>query len=367
MPKKFLHEEVADKTEETFGFSQERANQEFRQLFSKQAKEFSQTVVDAIEKDYRTREIEADSGISAEQLYKDRSWVGLFPYLLPPKRNNHDLSAGYMFLRLSDTGENIYKVAPTLSEAFMHTDFDLHFADVRFPVNTAIVYFGPTENIELMPGCPVYYVFYDKVDIADNTSQIRIILGYRDEDGDGANRSLSVFTFGHDTRITTHELDKEIGAARFSPLSLVEFKEEDKRASRIQYQLLFNFLLYLNNVDRGETVPPSEEVRRLRNLSNPKKRRRLERQIKDQSRYTYVYVGRSYADRRDNLQGQGTGTRLDHRVIVNGHWRKQWYGRRTDEYGNPRPGEKQEIIWIEPFVKGKDKPESDKKTVRVVK
>lgn len=358
-----MHERVEREINEALGVTRKEAAESFISLvrsFVKDAQE--RDVIEQIRASTIERALHSfDSSLSVS--WDD--WLLAFPYLIPAQRSNHDLSAGYMFTRLWQTGDVIYKLSPNLSRALSHTSFRLTFGDIKWPSRTGIVYFGKGNGIVAGSGEPLEYLFFDCVHLAGSVHQLRMVLGYTDSDGDPANRSLGVFTFNDHTVLDSDALHKEIEEERVSVLSMTPVDPSDKVFAHIQYQLAFNFLLYVSNIDDSSSVYPSDAVNRLTRLKNPKKLRRAEKACRDETRYRFTYVGAKYDSRLSGVLPTRPGAKLDHKTIVTGHWRKQWYGPRKDLDGNPRPGAYQEILWIEPFVKGAGS--DDKKTVRVVR
>ncbi|MEX2443592.1 MAG: hypothetical protein WD492_08305 [Alkalispirochaeta sp.] len=136
-----------------------------------------------------------------------------------------------------------------------------------------------------------------------------------------------------------------------------------KRNSRNIITVLFNFLLYMSAVDDQTVVRPPDTAERLKRLQNPKKRRRVQKQLENQTLFRYTYIGRNY---QTKISGEGDGQALTHRALVRGHWRHQWTGPQRDAEGNRVPGTSQKLIWIEPYWKGPE-TQDQKTTVRVVR
>ena len=145
----------------------------------------------------------------------------------------------------------------------------------------------------------------------------------------------------------------------------MEITEAHRTSSRNITSALLNFLLYIGSVNDRTVVNPPNYAKRLENLTNPKKRRRLEKELQNQTMFRYTYIGKSYESRLEESGSTTTGE-LDHRVIVRGHWRHQWIGKQRDDEGNRIPGTSQKLIWVEPYWKGPD-IRDDKVSVRVVR
>ena len=125
------------------------------------------------------------------------------------------------------------------------------------------------------------------------------------------------------------------------------------RNTRRAYALFFNFLLYLvSEPDDSVLIPEPDEAARLRAVSNPKKKRRLEKQLRSMVRNRYFHVGSAYARSIRSRGGDSEGSRLQNKTLVRGHWRHQWYGPRRAPDGSRQRGDIQKLLWIQPFWKG---------------
>jgi hypothetical protein len=167
--------------------------------------------------------------------------------------------------------------------------------------------------------------------------------------------------------LDSEEFYETIWETDYSILSDMKVPEEHRYNSYVTYQLLWNLILYLNNVDDRVMYKPSDDFARLNRLSNPSKRRKLQKRLAEQSPYRYTYIGSAYDRRVEGIERSNKQRPLQHSTVVRGHWRNQWIGPRKDSAGRQIPGTHQKLIWIEPFVKGKDKDEPEKTLVyRVV-
>lgn len=296
------------------------------------------------------------------------TWWELFPFLLRPGQVNHEEAAVYMLYRMYSNKNVIYNVSKYLVDALFHTDFDYEFHIEKIPHRTFIVYWGNGDHSVRMNNDTqtLEYTFIDFVSMGDDVYQIRVVYGMKDSEGDDANSGIMTMTVSNGYRVRSGQFLKELEEIEYSELSQMKVPEMYKKNNARVYILLFNFLLYLQAMpeDRA-TMYPHPEFKRLKNLSNPKKRRRVLKTLEGESPYQYVYIGPKYDAqvRKEVEESKGEeGKKLDHATMVRGHWRHQWYGPR--EKINDvvvRPGTSQKVIWVQPYWKG----EGDRKRTLV--
>ena len=137
---------------------------------------------------------------------------------------------------------------------------------------------------------------------------------------------------------------------KVSSLSLQPINAVHRQNVVSVFTSLINFLLYMEAVNDCTVVKPAYTSKDLTGLQNPKKLRRREKELENTSPYRYSYVGRSY-ESRIKPEETGLGHSLAHRLLVRGHWRRQWMGPQRDEEGNRIPGTAQKLAWIEPYWK----------------
>lgn len=292
----------------------------------------------------------------------NRPWWKLMPLMLPPRRSNHEFSMIYAVYRLMTTGNMAFLIGPELSTALHNTDFKVKMNQLYFPADTFVIYYRDS-SIPVF-GSPLKWLFCDRVDLGVY-KELRMVYGYIDKDGDYANSGFQLYTYEPDIEVDSTELFAEMEKEKVSSLSQMEVTDEHKENSRNVLTALFNFLLYLGAVGDQTVVKPPDIADRLKKLSNPKKKRRLEKEAVNQTLFRYTYVGRQYESRIEREES-GSTSQLAHRVLVRGHWRHQWTGKQRDDEGNRIPGTSQKLIWVEPYWKGPD-VRDEKLSVRVVR
>ncbi len=279
----------------------------------------------------------------------ERPWWRLMPITLPPYRSNHEFALTYTMYRLMKNGNMTFLIGPQLGDALFRTDFELSMGDLPFPSDTFVIYYKDSS-------IPVYdstlrWLFVDRVDYIGSLKELRIVYGYIDSDGDYANSGFLLFTYQPDVVVSSEQLYERLEDEKVSKLSLMEVTDQERQNAKNVVVALFNFLLYFNAVGDRTVVEPPDYGKQLAGMSNAKKRRRLEKQIANQTIYRYTYVGQNYESRVVETEGSeraGGSTTLDHRVLVRGHWRYQWIGKQRDAEGNRIPGTAQKLVWIEP-------------------
>lgn len=301
-----------------------------------------------------------------ESLINQMSWKEIFPFTLRPEKVNFEEAAMYMYATLFEGGYEhvIYDVSKDLTRALSNTRFEFNMSELRFPYDTFIAYFHDSPFLA-ETNYPIEYIFVDRFLSVSGQVVNYYVYGYTDDDGDPNNSGIMTFRyFQDDQSIKSDELFKVVDSHDTSALSGQTVTETHKRTAKGVYTLLFNLLLYLDNIEDTIVVPPSDSVQRMNRLSNPKKRRKLAKQTADETHHSYIYVGRKYERKLQDAEHPGSGVPLRHKVTVPGHWRKQWYGPRKTKEGSQK-GTHQKFIWIEPYVKGTDEQNQTVKVYRV--
>ncbi len=295
-------------------------------------------------------------------LEKNRPWWKLMPLMLPPRKSNHEFSMIYAMYRLMTTGNMAFMIGPELSTALHNTDFKVKMDQLYFPADTFVIYYKDS-SIPVY-GSPLKWLFCDRVDLG-KYRELRMISGHIDNDGDYANSGFHLYTYETGVEVDSTALFAEMEKEKVSALSQMEVIPQHRENTRNILTALFNFLLYLGAVGDQTVVKPPDFAERMKNLTNPKKKRRLEKEAQNQTMFRYIYVGRQYESRIEKDESV-SASQLGHRVLVRGHWRHQWTGKQRDAEGNRIPGTSQKLIWVEPYWKGPD-VRDEKVSIRVVR
>ena len=304
--------------------------------------------------------------LKRQRMFSEMPWWKLFPFLLTPKRVNYVEAAHYMIYRLFSTSNTIYNVSPYLVNALYNTDFEIDFNSLSLPSTTFIAYWGDGNHSVLIDeNSSLLYTFVDIIEM-NGSYQIRQVYGHKDTDGDDANSGIMTLTINSEGKIDSKEFLETINQVDYSELSQMKVPEKQKVNNAKVYMLTFNLLLYLvASPEDRQTIYPHPDFKKVDRLSNPKKKRKMQKSLQNESRYRHIYIGGIYdrqVEQAKKSESQGEGAPLTKRTLVRGHWRHQWYGPRKVENGVAvQPGTAQKLVWIQPFWKGTDEP--NRKTV----
>lgn len=306
-----------------------------------------------------------------------------------PICNNYLLAYNYMLSAWHHGGDKVFHIAADLTEALYNTDIEISIDNIKPPFNSFIIYtdgncikhigeYSAPGSIKAI-NVNEYHVSYIMVEFlnspyTDTGKIMRMVFGYYDP---GTNPE----DFHNWNNSSFLELNLE-GGGKFRPKdgasgkldhifpeqSLFSEKDKDKAKEYNQsiINFIFSFMLYITTkkddvVYEKSTVPPVL-------THNLKKARHQQNQYKEESRYNIYYVGKKYEGIFKSSKQQFAGHELDHKTLVRGHWRDQWYGHREKlPDGTRTPGTHQENIWIEPFFKGIELEEQSKTTIFEVK
>lgn len=289
--------------------------------------------------------------------------------------NNYMLCYNYMLHALHLGGDKVFELDGDLAEALYNTDIEINAAEIHPIFKSFIIYvdglclkhigeYSPPHDSRIKE-IQEYSVSYIMVEFIDSpyteTGKImRMVFGYFDpgtdrEDAKNWNNSsfLELDIEGSGTfKIKDGERN---GLGHYFPEQSA-FSESDKEKAKL-YNLsiinfIFSFMLYVENMKEDVVLSRAVKIPEVV-TRNPKKARRQREQVKDESRYNVYYVGQKYSGIFKESKQQFLGHELDHKTIVRGHWRNQWYGHKPlQEDGTRLAGEYQKQIWIEPFFKG---------------
>lgn len=133
------------------------------------------------------------------------------------------------------------------------------------------------------------------------------------------------------------------------PLHDTYSTENDTEVMPRIFQFVLNVLLYLTSQDadiRHKDSQYQDMAKRIKGLKSAGKIRKLQQRMEKEPVERRYVVGSSVhlsTEERTLYQGVAKG-RL--KWAVGGHWRKQWYGKRGEQYQKPK--------WIRPYFKGSE-------------
>lgn len=282
---------------------------------------------------------------------------------------NHDI--GYMFLlyHVYKNGNNSFVVNKALALDLWQSDVTVDVEDLKPPFRAFVIYLDDSAikgytvvhhgNASELVEYDVEVVYVRFRTVTDDRIEVEFIAGYRDEHTgiglrDWSNTNIIRLTI--DKQQTIRPLkDSLLNVVRQRDTVTPEMEERIAQTGAEILNLIFGFILYLNHKPEDiELHKPHPGFSRLDAISNPKKRKRLQNELADESPYVVRYVGRRYGERVGTAHPTTSGREwaLEHLSLTRGHWRYQWYGRKTSDKGEPILGEYRKIIWIEPFYRG---------------
>lgn len=111
-------------------------------------------------------------------------------------------------------------------------------------------------------------------------------------------------------------------------------------------KFIVNALIYIGcrNVSLLPIIPITFQ-QAIKNKKSPGKIKKIKRTMENKAQCPFIYVRPNYGP-GEKVIYEGTGRKLDHEVLVPGHWRGQWKG--SEKSGNKR----KEIIRISSYIKG---------------
>ena len=278
------------------------------------------------------------------------------------------LSFQYMLTMFHRFGRKVFELDGDLADALYNTDISIAPDDIHFPFKNFILYLNNSklvhiskEKVDGVWQFNHYIIEYVMVDFIEyqSTKVIRFVLGHCDPGADKENLESWNNTTIYDCQISGDKKLKIKGGELQQILPkdkhfTAEEVEEIKKYNEAMLNFLLSFALYVTH------RPDDLEIQKPRTFSiqtsKPKKLRRLLKEMENESHYAIHYIGSKYAGsfKNSRIYAHGHGITLDHRIIVRGHWRQQWFGKRIQEGDHKVRGQDQKLIWIEPFYKGED-------------
>jgi hypothetical protein len=325
-----------------------------------------------------------ETNISREQLYKyflDKHPITGDTLLSKDITENHQYSMLYALYSLSRNQNKIFVVGNELAAALCNTDIKVKMSDILPPFRSFIIYIENSDFTSRFTKDNGYedvivrYIFVELFresfrvnSLNEEMLCLRFLIGYCA----GDDNNIDDWYNGPLTQIpTAYKEEWDLSYDENNMLILggqeesasnkyfADFQESPRKAANF----ILSLILYCNAKNRDiEIIRLDDGFTRLADIKNPKKRRRLEKTLQDKTRYLVYYIGRGYKIRHEDEVGAGAG-KLDHRVLVRGHWRRQWHGKKIDKDGLAVPGEYQKLVWIEPYYKGLEFNEENRKTV----
>lgn len=274
------------------------------------------------------------------------------------EQGNMAVQMMFHILRLKTYGEKIYYISREVCELLL---------DTRLTIDASFLE-SPFKEIYL-------YTDQDHFTITDYTGTMKMkgIYVSLEVESDGVKKMRFLATSGAEgidemkdvnyyaCFIIPEEGDLEVACnsqiKRFEgrKLSITKYEISDDTLESI-FRFCVNALIYIGcrNANLSHIMPLS-----LQQAAAGKKSRgkiaKIERKMRKSAQCPFIYVTHNWGDKEDR-EAHKEGKKLDHQVLVSGHWRGQWY---KDDGGNKC----KKVIRIASYLKGAGKEESNKKYI----
>lgn len=283
--------------------------------------------------------------------------------------NNHGLAFLYMTYYILQEGNNIFVLNNDIAEALYESHVSIKVEDISFPFEAFSIYVEDSNltnfNISHKKDGPE--LVEHKIDAlhvrmrkVDGLLKVQFVCGYRDEVtddelNDWSNTTIISYTMGLEGELDAFRKETERNILSSQELPK-EWEELLVRENKKLLNFVYSMILYINTKKDIKVYTNRKELDQLREIKNPKKKKRREKEVSDLSRGVIRYVGVNYrmVEKNTSTERKG-GTPLKYTVTVRGHWRYQWYGSKMNAEGQKQAGDYQKIVWIEPYRKGTDK------------
>lgn len=289
--------------------------------------------------------------------FKEQNTLTDEKYFIDPKT-----SFSYLLYFLNKYQNKIFLVENELTKSLCNTDVKVKMRDILPPFRTFIIYFNNSSFMihDVVDGVPydvpLKYIFVELFKFSDKERKnflcLRFFIGFTIGN---ENNIDNWYNTGFNENINIYEDDSEVFYNHENPLLTLKDRNNDRATNKSiddVANFIISFILYYNLSQKKqiEIIKPHNGFSHISTLKNKKKIRRLEKILQDETKHSVYYLGRGYRIKYESKGG--IGTKLEHKILVRGHFRHQWCGSKIDDKGNKRFGEYQKVVWIEPFFKG---------------
>jgi len=294
----------------------------------------------------------------------DPDWISLV-YKHRHTVNNSNLFVRHMFhsYKMKLHGEKIYYLSKDACNTLSKTRLTIDSEFIEAPFESFYMYTDQSSLIlsDDTGSMPMRGVYINLAKESDGIKRLRFI-ATSGADGCEEGRDVNYFaTF----RIPDHGylediVDRQIQDFLDGNGSFILNHDVSMDILREVFMFVVNALLYIGckNVEFVHFVPDNiqKEIDRKKSNGKIKKLQKLIGRVA-QCPFILVNPNKKYDAQERNM---GIGKKLDHQVLVSGHWRGQWYG--SEDGGTKR----KEIIRIKSYIKGAELPEIKNKPYIVV-
>jgi len=122
------------------------------------------------------------------------------------------------------------------------------------------------------------------------------------------------------------------------------------------FKLAVNVLVYIGCKDASMLkITPETEKSLMSGMGKKARPRTIKRKLAGKSQYPFIWIGhKEYCPSPGN--SRGGGKKLDHRTLVPGYWRGQWYGSKKDDTREKK------VIRVSSYTKGKQYKKGEDKS-----
>ena len=289
------------------------------------------------------------------------------------------IDAHYVMAKTFSKNPDVYILDKDLSLALLNSKSSVNIENIHFRSHSFVLYFNLDYGDLGYPQIESAYKYicvYCKISNKDNTVSISICSVRQnkqnksieeDEVGSLENSTFSTviipkdqpFDFNYFDRCKSQVVKnyKKVGNEKF--LKIMGGGEWDYEIKAKIYHLIIAMNLYLSHDDDLSIEAPEITQKEVDKVTNPKKKRRLEKKLSQSMPYSISYVGKRYAEKiKRSSIGDSVPTPRKYSFRVQGFFNTFWYGKRRDEDGKKIPGEYKKIKWIEPQIRNKHLPEN---------
>lgn len=257
----------------------------------------------------------------------------------------------YHSYNLKYGGEKVYFFSSDVCDLLLNTRLTIDSEFIESPFPAMYLYTDQTKLLltDKTGTRPVHGVYLQLDRDLDGIKRMRFIATSGIE-GIPDNKDINYFAT---IRVPEHGylediVDSQIESFMDGTSSFILNDDINMKMMKSVIMFIINALLYIGckNVDFVNFKPENlEDV--MARKKNPTKRDKVERLFGRVSQIPYILVNPN--KKYSQTEQYGFGKKLDHQVLVSGHWRGQWLGSEKDST------RRKEIIRIQSYVKGVDK------------
>jgi hypothetical protein len=254
----------------------------------------------------------------------------------------------------------VYEVSDSIAEMLLNTKLDIDVSLVKSPFREVMI-LVPENLIQIYNRDTgmhnVYTIYANLEERSDTDKTLKVMCVGRENEKSHGKFDDAVFYFKIDFGPGTimESLKKCIDEWGKNPNHSTFSTMNDTDIMPRLFQFTLNTLLYITSADCDLTMEKSQYgdlEKKLENLHNPAKIRKLQQRMDRESRFHKYVIGRSIQlsqeekdlyDMMSIYEPMRTGKHMV-RYAVGGHWRMQPYGSRENPVKKPK--------WIRPHFRG---------------